>query len=366
MKHFGFVCSLLLLLSQEGFTQEWETSYLSSLDREVKESSGLLVLDGRGVTHNDSGNESKLFEIDLVSGDVLRSVFVRNAANVDWEDISRDDKYLFVGDFGNNLGNRTNLRILRIEIDSFLLKDTVGAEFIDYDYADQTSFTSAPFETNYDAEALISYGDSLFIFTKQWGNFKTRVYSLPKIPGEYSISAIDSLDPNFMVTGADIDDSSDLVGIVGYNFSRAFFIPLPVSELGNWSSYAFDVFPLETSGSMQVEAIGFDEFGIGYFTSEDNALGDASLYKIMRKSSGEALAERGDSKIVYPNPASDRVYFKNLAFTEVVLYSPLGKLAGRFDASPSMNISHLEKGVYFAVFYSENRKVIHKHTILKL
>lgn len=366
MKHFGILCLLLLLLNQEGLTQEWESSFLSSLDRQVKETSGLLVLDGRGVTHNDSGNEPKLFEIDLNSGDVLRSVFVRNAANVDWEDISRDDHYLFVGDFGNNRGNRTNLRILRIEIDSFLLKDTVGAEFIYFDYADQNSFTSAPFETNYDAEALISHGDSLFVFTKQWGNFKTRVYPLPKHPGEYSISPTNSLDTNFMVTGADIDDSSDLVGIVGYNFSRTFFIPLPVSELGNWSSYAFDVFPLETSGSMQVEAIGFDEFGIGYFTSEDNALGDASLYKIMRKSSGEALVELDNSKMLYPNPASDRVYFKNLAFTEVVLYSPLGKLAGRCDASPSINISHLEKGVYFAVFYGENRKVIHKHTILKL
>lgn len=366
MKHFGWVCSLLLLLSQEGLAQEWETSFLSSLDRKVNESSGLLVLDGIGITHNDSGNEPKLFEIDLVSGNVIRSVFVRNASNVDWEDISRDDKYLFVGDFGNNLGNRTNLRILRIEIDSFLLKDTVGAEFIYFDYADQNSFTSAPFQTNYDAEALISHGDSLFIFTKQWGNFKTRVYPLPKSPGEYSISPTDSLDTNFMVTGADIDDSSDLVGIVGYNFSRTFFIPLPVSELGNWSSYAFDVFPLETSGSMQVEAIGFDEFGTGYFITEDNPFGDASLYKLMRKSSSEALVELDKRNRVYPNPTSDWVYFRNLAFTEVVLYSPLGKIAGRYGASPSINISDLGKGLYFVVFYGEKGLVIHKQTILKL
>lgn len=366
MKHFGLVCSLLLLLSQEGLTQEWETSYLSSLDREVKESSGLLVLDGRGVTHNDSGNEPKLFEIDLNSGDVLRSVFVRNAANVDWEDISRDDHYLFVGDFGNNRGNRTNLRILRIEIDSFLLKDTVGAEFIYFNYEDQTSYTPAPFETNYDAEALISYGDSLFIFTKQWGNFKTRVYSLPKTPGEYSISAIDSLDTNFLVTGADVNESSGFVGVVGYNFSRAFFVPLPAMELGNWFSYPFDVLRLETSGSIQVEALGFDEFGNGFFSSEDNLLGDASLYRLIRKSSSDRVVEFDHSKMVYPNPASDRVYFKNLAFTEVVLYSPLGKLAGRYDASPSINIGHLEKGIYFAVFYGENRKVIHKQNILKL
>lgn len=366
MKHFGFVCSVLLLLSQQGLTQEWESSYLSSLDREVKESSGLLVLDGRGITHNDSGNEPKLFVIDLNSGYVVRSVFVRNTPNVDWEDISRDDQYLFVGDFGNNLGNRTNLRILRIEIDSFLLKDTVEADFISFDYKDQTSFTSAPFETNYDAEALISYGDSLFIFTKQWGNFKTRVYSLPKIPGDYSISAIDSLDTNFMVTGADTDESSDLAGIVGYNFSRAFFIPLPIEELGNWSSYTFDVFPLETSGSMQVEALGFDEFGTGYFTSEDNPFGDASLYKIMRKSSGEALVELDNRNIVYPNPALDLVYFKNLVFTEVVLYSSLGIIAGRFDSSPSINISHLEKGIYFAVFHGENKRIVHNQYILKL
>ncbi len=365
MKHFGFIFILLLLLFQSGFTQEWEVSFLSPLDRLVSESSGLLIQDGKGITHNDSGNDSKLFEIDLVTGKVLRSVFVRNATIVDWEDICRDENYLFIADFGNNQGTRTDLRILKIEIDSFLKKDTVRAEFIYFDYRDQDTFSPAPFETNYDAEALVSYRDSLFIFTKQWGNFKTRVYPLSKVPGEYSISAIDSLDTNFMVTGADVNESSNLMGIVGYNFSRAFFLPLPADELRHGFSRTFNVFTLETTGSMQVEALAFDKMGLGYFTSESNTIGDASLYSLMRAVSSQPMTEPRQFNRVYPNPSSDRIYFDKLVFNTVIITSPIGKVVESSNYTSSINVSHLEPGFYFVAFYDENMKVIFKQIILK-
>ena len=55
-----------------------------------------------------------LYELNVTNGNVSRTVTIQNAANVDWEDICTDDDYIYIGDFGNNSGNRTNLRIYKV------------------------------------------------------------------------------------------------------------------------------------------------------------------------------------------------------------------------------------------------------------
>lgn len=52
------------------------TNFLTVLPDEVMESSGLINLDDRIITHNDSGGEAALFEIDRTSGMVLRKVVI--------------------------------------------------------------------------------------------------------------------------------------------------------------------------------------------------------------------------------------------------------------------------------------------------
>ena len=133
----------------------------------------------------------------------MRKVIISNATNYDWEDICRDSTYIYIGDFGN-VGSRTDLKIYRLSVSSYLttLNDTVTADTIQYSYSDQTDFTPDQFNTNYDAEALISYNDSLYIFTKNWGNYWTNIYALPKTPGTYQISKVDSLYSEGLVTGA--------------------------------------------------------------------------------------------------------------------------------------------------------------------
>jgi hypothetical protein len=46
------------------------------------------------VTHNDSGNQANLYEIDASTGIVIRTVCITNATNVDWEDIAQDASYI--------------------------------------------------------------------------------------------------------------------------------------------------------------------------------------------------------------------------------------------------------------------------------
>ena len=72
----------------ENFTEKFE------LPEEVKETSGLLFLNGKIITHNDSGDDANLYEIDSLSGLLLRTISISNATNVDWEDISQDDPHI--------------------------------------------------------------------------------------------------------------------------------------------------------------------------------------------------------------------------------------------------------------------------------
>ena len=54
----------------------------------VKETSGLLFLDGKIMTHNDSGDAANLYEIDSLSGIIVRTISISNATNIDWEDMA--------------------------------------------------------------------------------------------------------------------------------------------------------------------------------------------------------------------------------------------------------------------------------------
>ncbi|MDX2444801.1 MAG: hypothetical protein QNK30_13465 [Bacteroidales bacterium] len=84
---------------------------IANLPAVIHETSGLIFLNKKLITHNDSGNESALFEVDTVSGAVIRKIIVKNAANIDWEDICADDSSIYIGDFGNNGGNPTDLKV---------------------------------------------------------------------------------------------------------------------------------------------------------------------------------------------------------------------------------------------------------------
>jgi hypothetical protein len=66
--------------------------------------------------------------------------FKLKVKNTDWEEISQDSSYIYVGDFGNNYqGNRTDLHILRIEKKSFLLNQPI-IDTISFSYSNQTDF----------------------------------------------------------------------------------------------------------------------------------------------------------------------------------------------------------------------------------
>lgn len=205
---------LLLLLGLFTYGQP-EIALLGSLPQEVSETSGLMIYEGKVYTHNDSGNAAALYEIDTLNFTVRRTIQVSGAENVDWEDLARDDTYLYIADIGNNLGNRRDLVIYRVPLTD-LDQDTVQAESIQFSYADQTVFDSQT-NSDWDAEALVSYGDELILFTKQWQSLGTVAYSIPKAPGEHVAQPVGSAALNGLVTGGTYNERTGIIYLLGYS-----------------------------------------------------------------------------------------------------------------------------------------------------
>ena len=138
-----------------------------------------------------------------------------------------------MGDFGNNSqGNRTDLHILRIEKKSFLLNKPV-IDTISFSYSNQSDFSNQkPNSTDFDCEAFIVSLDSIYLFTKQWSQNKTAVYTLPKTPGNYMANLKQTLKVNGLIAGATMTAKNEIV-LCGYTKKFQTFLYL-VYDLKNF------------------------------------------------------------------------------------------------------------------------------------
>ncbi len=187
------------------------------LDAGVPETSGLQLAGGALWTFNDSGNPPVLFRIDSASGQATQRVRVVNFANVDWEDIAADARYLYVGDFGNNAGDRRDLRVLRVPLAGLAPgADTVSAQAIGFQYPDQTVFGGGVNNHNFDCEAVFYFRDSLHLFTKDWADRRTRYYTVPATPGAHTAHLKATFDVKGLITAADISPNGTTAALLGY------------------------------------------------------------------------------------------------------------------------------------------------------
>jgi hypothetical protein len=182
----------------------------------LNETSGLAYQDSLFISFNDSGGDPALFYFND-QGSVLQKTMVRNAVNADWEDIAFADGYYYVADVGNNFGTKDTLNIYKIRADDEGLADFLDvAEVISFSYDEPVGRTGRGLYSH-DCEALLAYGDSLYLFAKDWVNLETRVYVMPATAGHYSIRSRITYPVNALITGADIDRKRKEVVLVGYN-----------------------------------------------------------------------------------------------------------------------------------------------------
>lgn len=197
--------------------------YIPVIDSQLMENSGLVYWDKLLWTFNDSGGKNEIYAISSKDGKIQRTIEISNASNVDWEDIAQNDEYLFVAETGNNFGHRKDLKIYRIKKSDITdePEQLVSAEIINFNFADQEVFGNIFKRTAYDCEALSELNDTLYVFTKDWLNLKTKLYAMPNEPGDYNLMPIDSFDTKGLVTGVDINDKGE-IALLGYVDFKSF------------------------------------------------------------------------------------------------------------------------------------------------
>ena len=116
LKRTGIALLSFLLLNVGTFAQNFTLETIALLPLETDQSSGIILLNDILVTHNDGAGGSILYEIDPDDGVLIRQITVENANNVDWEDICVDQQFIYIADFGNNSGDRTDLKIYKVSL----------------------------------------------------------------------------------------------------------------------------------------------------------------------------------------------------------------------------------------------------------
>ena len=183
----------------------------------IRESSGLIKVDNRLWTLNDSGGKPILYQINERNGQIAKQLKITNAYNRDWEDIAYDDNYVYIGDIGNNRGNRKDLKVYKIPRASLRTSKSVRAEVIHFKYSDQKEFKSKPQKNNYDCEAMVAHNGKLYLFSKNWKDYKTRLYELTTQAGKHTAKYISTFNIQGMVTGASINEELDILLLTTYS-----------------------------------------------------------------------------------------------------------------------------------------------------
>ena len=253
---------LIIIISQTISSQKIEKDY--PLSNIINETSGLEIVDNLFVTHNDSGGEASLYYLSK-KGEIKYKRKISSAKNKDWEDITRDDKYIYIADMGNNFNNRKDLKIYKIPID----KDSEEKnETIYFNYPEQDSF-KIDRNTIYDAEGLISVGKNLVIFTKNRAKKITELYLVPKKPGTYDAKKIGKLNVNSIVTGADYNENYKILALTSTKkFNNYYLIIIndfSFEQINNSNINTYEI-PI---GKTQVEAVKIIDNNNFWITSED-------------------------------------------------------------------------------------------------
>ncbi|MEM1320773.1 MAG: hypothetical protein AAGG75_10990 [Bacteroidota bacterium] len=188
---------------------------LTELPTVLEETSGLIKRDDRLLSHNDSDGGAKLFQVSEHSATMEKEWMIMGAENVDWEDLAMDEQHVYIADIGNNFGLRPHLDVYQLRLED-MEKDSLMAQRIRYTYPDQIDFTSRP-DHNFDGEALIAFGDSLYIFTKNRQDRQTNLYALPKQPGEHKARFYRTFNTDGLITAATVEESLGILCLLGYN-----------------------------------------------------------------------------------------------------------------------------------------------------
>jgi len=317
-------------------TTNYSLQLVTDFPDELQENSGLIFYNSHLYSINDGGNSTDFQELDT-QGNIIRSINVSESQNFDWEAISQNDSTIFLGDFGNNGGNRQDLCIYRISKNQLIGNDTVGMSKFWFTYPDQNSFSNSSNNHNFDCEAFVYYQDSLHLFTKGWQNLFTKHYVLP-INSVDTVEAIlrDSMWVDGLITDATIDSTTGRLLLLGYknngsNFYTSFVYLLfdfPTNDFFSGNKRRIEIGNMLTVS--QTEGITFNNSTNGFISSEKISSSIITIPPKLFSFNFQSYFENSQSSVqfteeepalVFPNPPNHELtlpwVFKNLSFLDL-------------------------------------------------
>lgn len=220
------------------YTPPIKTDPINSI---LVEGSGLQWADDFLWSFNDGGGAAAIYRIDTITSKLLQTVNLEGASNIDWEDITFDGTYFYMGDFGNNAdGARTDLKIYKFPISAVpdYKSNPVATipssqiEIINFTYSDQPQppVSSSTNNTKFDCEAMIVDNGKIHLFTKNWINTNTTHYVINSLDaGSYIAAPVETLNTGYLVTAADKAPAQNVITLLGYQvtgFGNHFFTVL--------------------------------------------------------------------------------------------------------------------------------------------
>ncbi len=257
MRSFVLLLSLLFV----GCTNYGQLEYVAKLPKSLKESSGVEVISGSIIwSINDSGNEPVLIGLNN-QGKEIRQLWIENAKNTDWEDLTKDDEgNLYIGDFGNNGNDRKDLTIYKVFQPEGISTASTTAEKITFYFPEQKDFPPKKSKRFYDVEAFFYASGNLYLFTRNRStkfDGTTFCYRIPAEAGHHKATRLGSYpvctkSNRCQVTSAAISPSRKQVvllthdsvwilsGYQGDDFLRGNIMQLPLEHFSQKEAVCFE------------------------------------------------------------------------------------------------------------------------------
>jgi hypothetical protein len=200
---------------------------------------------------NDSGDEPRIYPVRR-DGSVYQSerepgtpgVLIGGALNVDWEDIAVDASgRVIVADFGNGRNDRRDLVLYFVPEPAPLAERTPYLKKVFIRYPEQKQFPAPEDDLNYDAEALFTLGDTVYVCTKHRSDTMTRCYRLNDVRDDdyATLMKVDEFDSLDQVVGADATADGKRLVLLTYESLWLFEVTDPAHPLSgpvSWLPYA--------------------------------------------------------------------------------------------------------------------------------
>ncbi|HDZ40081.1 MAG TPA: hypothetical protein ENH59_00135 [Bacteroidetes bacterium] len=239
------------------------------------EISGMCFYNDKIYALNDGGNGSYIFKLDIETGKLEEKYRIRDIRNKDWEELSIFGAYLYIGDFGNNSGKRSDMVIYRVKIDSLHYPDppilTTGLEYLLKKKAKVRKS-----DNEWDCEAMTVNSDGIYCFSKNRKDLTTNLYYVREGINNI-LSPLASFDPGFLVTGAYYYGSGRSLFLCGYYNNETYLVQFKNTD-GVSIAGRYDKYILPELKYTQVESV-FVRGNYLYLASEKTAIRQA-IYRI--------------------------------------------------------------------------------------